>query len=62
MEGDEPTMVDLGAMPLAVRLPAWQPDLVPSADDYPRVAAWLEALREHPAAAEVDRKGEPVEA
>lgn len=60
--GDSPTLVDLAAMPLAVRLPEWNADLQPSADEYPRAAAWLDALRSHPLAVEVDRKGEPVEA
>jgi glutathione S-transferase len=60
MGGDEPTLADLAATPLAVRLPAWRPDLVPAAEDYPRATAWLEALRGHPAAVEVDRKGQPV--
>ncbi len=62
MGGDEPTMTDLAAMPLAVRLPAWRSELEPSADEYPRVAAWLDALRAHPVAVEVDRAGDPVEA
>lgn len=62
LPGDEPTLIDLAVMPLAVRLPAWRPDLMPSEDVYPRVSAWLKRLREHPAAAEVDRAGEPVEA
>lgn len=62
MGGDEPTLADLAAIPLAVRLQAWKPELQPSADEHPRAAAWLEALRARPEAAEVDRQGEPVEA
>lgn len=61
MGGEEPTLADLAALPLAVRLEEWRPDLAPSPDDYPRAAAWLEALRAHPTAPEVDRKGERVE-
>jgi len=58
--GDFPTLVDLAAIPLAVRLPAWKPDLAPAADTFPLTAAWLEALRERPSAVEVDRAGERV--
>ncbi len=53
-------MADLAAMPLAVRLPQWKPDLVPDPDEYPLTAAWLERLRQRPSAAEVDRGGERV--
>jgi glutathione S-transferase len=60
LAGDEPTMADLAAMPLAVRLPQWKPDLVPDPDEYPLTAAWLERLRQRPSAAEVDRGGEQV--
>jgi glutathione S-transferase len=57
MGGDEPTLVDLAALPLAVRMPAWKPELAPDPDVTPRAAAWLEAVRERPEVAEVDRKG-----
>jgi glutathione S-transferase len=60
LAGDEPTMADLAAMPLAVRLPQWKPDLVPDPDEYPLTAAWMEQLRQRPSAAEVDRGGEQV--
>lgn len=60
--GDEPTLADLSGLPLAVRLPQWKSDLAPSPDEHPLATAWLEALRGHPLAAEVDRQGEPVEA
>lgn len=60
--GAEPTLADLAAIPLAVRLPQWNPELAPDAAEYPRAAAWLEALRARPSAAEVDRQGEPVDA
>jgi glutathione S-transferase len=58
--GDSPSLVDLAAIPLAVRLAAWKPDLAPPAE-LTRAAAWLEALRERPSAVEVDRRGEPFE-
>lgn len=61
MGGDEPTLADLTALPLAVRIEEWRADLAPAADEYPRAAAWLEALRAHPTASEVGRAGEPVE-
>jgi glutathione S-transferase len=57
--GENPSLVDLAAIPLAVRLPAWKPELAPPAE-LTRTGAWLEALRERPSAAEVDHRGEPV--
>jgi glutathione S-transferase len=57
--GDDPTLVDLAAIPLAVRLPEWKPELGPPAE-LTRTAAWLEELRARPSAAEVNRRGEPV--
>ncbi len=60
--GDEPSLADLAALPLAVRLPAWKPELGPHPGEHPRAAQWLHALPERPSAAEVDRKGEPVAA
>ena len=59
LDGDAPTIVDLAAIPLAVRLPAWKPELAPPAD-LRRTATWLDALRQRPSAAEVDRRGEPI--
>jgi len=61
-EGADPTLTDFAGMPLAVRLPQWKPELAPSAEEQPLASAWLEALRTHPLAAEVDRQGTPVEA
>ncbi|MGO9974085.1 MAG: glutathione S-transferase family protein [Solirubrobacteraceae bacterium] len=55
----QPTLADLAAIPLAVRLPAWMPELAPAATAQPLAAAWLQALRERPSAAEVDRRGMP---
>jgi len=55
----EPTLADLSGMPLAVRVPQWGPQLAPPAE-LVRVGAWLEALRAHPAVAEVKRRGRPA--
>ncbi len=60
--GEPPTLADLAALPLAVRLAQWKPELAPDPQACPLSTAWLAALREHPAAAEVDRRGEPVAA
>ena len=60
--GDEPTLADLAAIPLAVRLPAWMPELAPDAETHPATAAWLGRLRDRPSAVEVDRTGEPAAA
>jgi glutathione S-transferase len=59
MGGENPSLVDLAAIPLAVRLPAWKPELGPPSG-LVRTGAWLDALRERPSAAEVDRRGTPV--
>ena len=58
--GDAPTLIDLATIPLAVRLPAWKPELAPDPETFPNTAAWLDTLRARPSAAEVDRRGEPV--
>lgn len=55
----EPSLADLSGLPLAVRIPQWGPQLAPPAD-LPRVNAWLEALRAHPAVGEVKRRGRPA--
>jgi glutathione S-transferase len=55
----EPTLADLSGLPLAVRVPQWGPQLAPPAE-LSRVNAWLEALRAHPAAGEVKRRGRPA--
>jgi glutathione S-transferase len=55
----EPTLADLSGMPLAVRVPQWAPHLGPPAE-LTRVHAWLDALRAHPAVAEVKRRGRPA--
>ncbi|HET9720848.1 MAG TPA: glutathione S-transferase family protein [Solirubrobacteraceae bacterium] len=57
--GEEVSLADLAAVPLAVQLPQWKPELVPAEADHPRVTAWLAELRERPSAAEVGRKGTP---
>lgn len=58
--GEVPSLADLAALPLAVRVAHWRPDLLPDADAVPLSAAWLEALRARPSAAEVDAKGRPI--
>jgi glutathione S-transferase len=58
--GPDPTLADLAAMPLAVRLPVWKPELGPDATQLVRVDHWLALLRERPSAVEVDRRGDPV--
>ncbi len=58
--GPDPLLCDLAAMPLAVRLPAWAPELQPDPESQPAATAWLAALRDHPAAVEVDRRGGPL--
>jgi glutathione S-transferase len=60
LAGDErPTLADLAAMPLAVRIPQWKPELAPPTG-LVRATAWLQALREHPHVAEVKRRGRPA--
>ena len=58
--GEDPTLADLAAIPLALRMPAWKPELAPPPDEFPRTADWFQSMRERPSAAEVDRRGEPV--
>lgn len=60
LDGDQPTLADLSALPLAVRLPQWRPDLAPDPGDYPLVNAWMQRLRERPSAQAVKHKGEPA--
>lgn len=60
LEGPAPTFVDLAALPLAVRLPQWKPELQPDADAQPLTTAWLERLRGRPSAAAVELRGQPV--
>jgi glutathione S-transferase len=52
-----PTFADLAAIPLAVRLSTWKPELAPDPDSFPAVRAWCARLRARPSAAEVDRRG-----
>lgn len=59
--GETLTYADLCGMAPAVRLQQWRPDLLPDADQVPRVAAWMDALRDRPSAAAIERKGERVE-
>lgn len=59
MGGEQPTLADLAALPLAVRLTQWQPALAPDRGRYPHVEAWMAALRARPSAAAVKAKGQP---
>ncbi len=56
--GDDFTYADLTALPLAVRVPEWAPQLAPDPQEYPLCAAWLQTLRERPSAAAIDAAGE----
>jgi glutathione S-transferase len=56
MAGDQATLADLSAMPLAVRVVQWGPQLAPAAE-LTRATAWLDALRAHPLVDEVKRRG-----
>jgi len=58
--GEAPTLADLAATPLAVRLPAWKPELVPDAGAFPLVDAWLSRLRDRPSSAAVHTRGTPA--
>ncbi len=58
--GEQLTYAELSGMPLAVRLPAWAPHLVPDAETYPAVTAWLEALRSRPSASAIDDEAERI--
>ncbi len=58
--GHEPTLPDLAALPLAVRVAEWAPQLQPDPDAQPHAAAWLHALRDRPEAPEVGREGSPA--
>jgi len=58
--GEQLTFADLSGLPLAVRLPEWRPHLVPDAAEYPRVTAWMAALRARPSAATIDQGAERV--
>jgi glutathione S-transferase len=55
--GEQFTLADLTALPAAVRLPQWAPQLQPDPATAPLVTAWLEALRARPSAAAVDAAG-----
>jgi glutathione S-transferase len=55
--GGQLTFADLTALPLAVRIAEWTPQLQPDPGDHPLTAAWLQALRDRPSAAQVDAEG-----
>jgi len=58
--GQHLTFAELSGLPLAVRLPEWRPHLVPDAGEYPRVTAWMQALRARPSAVTIDQGAERV--
>jgi glutathione S-transferase len=60
MGGARPTLTDLAAMPLAVRLSQWRPDLLPDPERHPLTTDWLAQLRERPTATAVEQKGQPA--
>ncbi len=60
MAGDQPSLVDLAASPLAGRLPSWKPELAPSPEEHPLAASWLACLRERPSAVAIDQRGDRV--
>lgn len=60
LAGEQFTYADLSGMPAAVRMPEWTAHLLPDAVAFPRVTAWMAALRDRPSAAEIDTFGEPV--
>lgn len=60
MGGERPTLTDLAAMPLAVRLSQWRPDLLPDPERHPLTTDWLAQLRERPTATAVEQKGQPA--
>ena len=53
------TYADLTALPLAVRVPEWTPQLAPDPESFPLTSAWLQALRERPSAAAINAAGAP---
>jgi glutathione S-transferase len=60
LAGEQFTLADLSGLALAVRLPEWTPQMQPDANEHPRAAAWLDALRARPSAAAIDQAGERV--
>lgn len=58
--GEQFTYADLFGMPVAARLPEWAAHLLPDEAQFPRVAAWLQALRARPSISAIDRASEPV--
>lgn len=60
LAGEQFTYADLSGMPVAVRIGEWTGHLVPDADAFPRVTAWMDALRERPSAVGIDSAGDEV--
>ena len=62
LAGEMFTLADMAALPFAVRVAEWTPQLATDVPDAPLTQAWLEALRARPSAAAIDTKGERAEA
>lgn len=60
LAGEQFTFADIAGAPIAVRIPEWNPDLLPDPAEHPLVTAWMAAVRERPSSAAIDAKGEPV--
>jgi glutathione S-transferase len=60
--GEQFTYADLSGMAVSIRIPEWSAHLLPDPEPFPRVTAWMEALRARPSAAAIDTSGEKVPA
>ena len=58
--GEQLTYAEMSGLALAVRLPQWGAHLQPEPAAFPRVAAWLAALRERPSAGAIQAAGPEV--
>ena len=60
--GEQFTFADLSAMAVSIRLPEWTAHLLPDPDEFRRVTAWMDGLRDRPSAVAIDTSGEQVPA
>lgn len=58
--GEQPTYADLSGMAPAIRIAEWTAHLLPDPQEFPRITAWMDALRERPSAVDIDAHGEEV--
>lgn len=58
--GEQFTYADLSGTAPAVRLQEWTAHLLPDPGEFPRITAWMKALRERPSAAGIDAHGDEV--